>query len=275
MMSGLLLVLLAGALSAQGAPPAPPGIDARQDSAPLRLFLNLPAYRLEALRDSEPVATIRVAIGSREYRTPIGRFQVTHLTWNPWWYPPARDWARHDTITPPCPANPMGVVKLGFGNGYFIHGTPKPATVGNAASHGCVRAANGDAQALAELIVAQVQPDALPAVRAWAASAVTRELPLRTPVPLDIRYELAEVRADSLLLYPDVYRRSPATAARALIAMRALVRAGVNPDRVETAKLTDLIARSRRGPVSIAVIDLLQPPLVTVRPLTLPSGGMP
>ena len=246
-----------------------------QDAADLRLVVNLPAYRLDALAGDAPVTTVRVAIGSRQYRTPVGRFAVTEITWNPWWYPPDSEWARLDTVTPPCPANPMGVVKLGFGNGYFIHGTPAPASIGSAASHGCVRADNGDAQALAELIVRHADPDRLPAVRDWAAAKVTRRLALARPVPLEIRYELAEVRGDSLHLYPDVYGRAPAAAARALIAMRALAAAGVNTQRVEMLKLEQLIFQSRRAAVTIAVADLVIRPAVSLLPPATSNGGLP
>lgn len=248
---------------------------AADDSVALRLALNVPAYRLEARVGDSVAATVRVAIGQRQYRTPVGRFDVTEITWNPWWIPPASEWARSDTVTPPCPANPMGVVKLGFGNGYFIHGTPAPTSVGSAASHGCVRAANGDAQALAELIVRQVAPDRVPAVREWAAAKVTRRLVLPRPVPLDIRYDLAEVRGDSLHLYPDVYGRAPGAAARALIAMRALAAAGVNTERVEMVRLERLIYDSRRGPVAVALGDLLLRPAAVLPAPAVTTGGLP
>ena len=274
-MADRLLFLLGLALGTV-CPAAPAtGLPLAHDTVALRLVLNLPAYRLEALEGDSLAATLRVAIGSREYPTPTGRFTVTRITWNPWWYPPARDWARNDTITPPCPTNPMGVVKLGFGDGFFIHGTPAPSSIGSAASHGCVRTANSDAQALAELIVRHAHPDALPAVRGWASAATTRVLALRHGVALEIRYDLAEVRGDSLLLYPDVYARAPATAARVRLALTALAAGGVNVQRIDRFVLGRAIATSRRGRVAVAIVDLLEPPLVVTGPVIPATGGIP
>lgn len=266
-MPWIIALAMAGALRLEA--------QAAGDSVALKLALNVPAYRLEARIGDSVAATVRVAIGQRQYRTPVGRFDVTDITWNPWWYPPDSEWARHDTVTPPCPTNPMGVVKLGFGNGYFIHGTPLPSSVGRAASHGCVRTANSDAQALAELVVSHAAPDQLPAVRQWGAAKVTRRLVLARSVPLEIRYDLAEVRGDSLHLYPDVYGRAPAAAARALIAMRALAAAGVNTQRVSMVKLEQLIEQSRRAAVTSALADLVIRPAVSLLPTDALTGGLP
>ena len=62
-----------------------------------------------------------MAVGERRYPTPLGASQVTHITWNPWWYPPRTEWARNDTIHAPGDLNPMGRVKLQFGGLYFLH----------------------------------------------------------------------------------------------------------------------------------------------------------
>ena len=41
-------------------------------------------------------------------------------------------------------AGELGRFRLGLGDGYFIHGTPYEETVGQAATHGCVRLHDAD-----------------------------------------------------------------------------------------------------------------------------------
>ena len=118
----------------------------------VRVELNIPAFRLDVWRDSVRVESFGVAVGSRRYATPRGSFAITTVTWNPWWYPPPSEWAANDTVTPPGPANPMGRVKVQLATTYFIHGTPLEASIGSAASHGCIRMRNADAIAFARLL---------------------------------------------------------------------------------------------------------------------------
>jgi len=217
------------------------------------LVLQVPAYRLDLLRGARVERTIHVAIGMRTHATPLGRFAVSSITWNPWWYPPPSPWAANDTVTPPCPANPVGRVKLGFAPLHFIHGTPAARSIGRAASHGCVRVSQDDALALADLLVRAVLPESAGAAAEYAAGLATRRMNLALPVLLEIRYELAEVRGDTLWLYPDVYRRIPGTARRRQLARRALAAAGRDSTAFGDEQLTALIAASRRRPVSVAL----------------------
>ena len=46
----------------------------------------------------------------------------------------------------------LGTRRLNLGDGYGIHGTNKPETVGQAVSHGCVRMRNEDIERLFELV---------------------------------------------------------------------------------------------------------------------------
>ncbi len=242
---GMAAVLILGT---GGAGPA--AAQAPVDTA-LRLRLNLPAYRLEAIQGEQVVMTVRVAIGMRDYQTPTGGFSVSTITWNPWWFPPPSPWAAGDTITPPCSSNPVGRVKLGFAPLHFIHGTPAPRSIGRAASHGCVRATQQDALALAALVIRHVLPESTAAAERHAADTATRAMRLAHPVPLEIRYDLAELRGDSLWLYPDVYRRTPSRAARLRDAVRLLGAAGRDTTALDRTALAAAIARSRLAPVAL------------------------
>lgn len=46
----------------------------------------------------------------------------------------------------------LGVNRLYLGNGYGLHGTDEPASIGRAASHGCVRLRNEDIEALFRIV---------------------------------------------------------------------------------------------------------------------------
>jgi hypothetical protein len=76
----------------------------------IELQINVPAYRLDVYERATRARGFRVAVGMPEYPTPTGSFEISRLTWNPWWVPPDREWARGETVTPPGPANPMGRV---------------------------------------------------------------------------------------------------------------------------------------------------------------------
>ncbi len=86
------------------------------------------------------VRKFKVATGRSEYPTPLGTFEVINKQANPWWYPPASDWAKDSEPIPPGPSNPLGTRWMGISAPYVgIHGTPNAASIGYSASHGCVR----------------------------------------------------------------------------------------------------------------------------------------
>jgi L,D-transpeptidase-like protein len=223
--------------------------------AELSLTLNLPSFRLEVHRGRALLRTFRVAIGMRTFQTPRGSFAITQVEWNPWWIPPDEAWARHEHVTPPGGANPMGKVKLYFRPLYFLHGTPFGSSIGSAASHGCVRMRNQDAIDLALLLQGPDSPAAAAErLRPLLVDySVTRMFAVAQPVPLQITYQVAEVRADSLFLYADVYRLGPATVHDALVAMSAK---GVDTSAVERDALASAVHDARRATVAVSLQSL-------------------
>jgi lipoprotein-anchoring transpeptidase ErfK/SrfK len=117
----------------------------------VHLAVDLSQRRLTVLNGDEEVTTYGVAIGAPKYPTPTGTFSVQKIVWNPAWIPPDRDWAKHKEPQPPgSTLNPMRVVKIYFREpDYYIHGTNAPASIGDAASHGCLRMEADDAARLA------------------------------------------------------------------------------------------------------------------------------
>lgn len=51
---------------------------------PLRIVINIPAYRLDVYADSVIVDSAVVAVGAVMFPTPRGSFQITRIEWNPW-----------------------------------------------------------------------------------------------------------------------------------------------------------------------------------------------
>ena len=79
------------------------------------------------------------------FETPKGFFHVDSKIDNPWWRKP--DWAFiEEGKTPPSADDDerfdpkaMGDYAIGFGDGYFIHGTTLERLIGVSVTHGCVR----------------------------------------------------------------------------------------------------------------------------------------
>jgi lipoprotein-anchoring transpeptidase ErfK/SrfK len=95
------------------------------------------------------------AVGTKAHPTPMGRFMVRHIVWNPAWVPPNAGWAKgKKPAAPGDPKNPMRAVKIFFQEpDYYIHGTNDEDSIGYAASHGCIRMAEADAVALAKYLM--------------------------------------------------------------------------------------------------------------------------
>jgi L,D-transpeptidase ErfK/SrfK len=88
-----------------------------------------------------------------EFDTPAGVFHVTSKLSDPWWRKP--DWAYiEDDI--PIPKDErerydpemMGEYAIGFGDGFFIHGTIYERLLGISVTHGCVRVNTHDLRIL-------------------------------------------------------------------------------------------------------------------------------
>ena len=117
----------------------------------MRLEVSLSARHLTVIKDGEVVRTYGIAVGRPSHPTPTGHFQTGDIDWNPSWTPPPTDWARNKRYQPPgAESNPMQGVKIYFkAPYYFIHGTKNPGSIGEAASHGCIRMTEADANNLA------------------------------------------------------------------------------------------------------------------------------
>ena len=124
--------------------------------APLMLTADLSSRMLTVRRGDSTLKTYQVAVGQPRYPTPPGSYTIKKIIWNPSWHPPPDSkWARGKSAKGPGePGNPMKVVKIFFREpDYYIHGTDAVSSLGEAASHGCLRMDPDEVADLAKLIM--------------------------------------------------------------------------------------------------------------------------
>jgi L,D-transpeptidase ErfK/SrfK len=123
------------------------------------IVINLPEYRLYYYpKDSGTVMTFPIGIGRTGFQTPAATTKIVAKIVNPSWYPTKAHRVEHaemgdilPTVVPAGPDNPLGKLAMQLTlPGYFLHGTNKPAGVGQQVSHGCVRLYPDDIQSLAD-----------------------------------------------------------------------------------------------------------------------------
>ncbi|ASM71957.1 MULTISPECIES: L,D-transpeptidase family protein [Roseobacteraceae] len=106
----------------------------------------------------QEIANYPVAVGSAGTPSPSGNMTVEAVALEPTYhYNPDVNFKQGENdkplTLPPGPNGPVGLVWIDLSKPtYGIHGTPEPASLFTAHSHGCVRMANWDAQELASLV---------------------------------------------------------------------------------------------------------------------------
>jgi hypothetical protein len=91
------------------------------------------------------------------FDTPRGEFAVKSKIKNPYWVKP--DWAFIEEGEPipknqedRVEAGSLGDYALGFGDGYFIHGTLYTRLLGRNVTHGCVRVGDDDLKEIFKMV---------------------------------------------------------------------------------------------------------------------------
>ena len=111
------------------------------DKYPTYIVVDRSNFTLTLYRDLAVEKQYTVAIGAEGFDTPTGLYHIQDKQVDPVWNVPDSDWAGSlagQTI-PPGPDNPLKARWMGIYNGAGIHGTSDTASLGSAASHGCVR----------------------------------------------------------------------------------------------------------------------------------------
>lgn len=121
-----------------------PKVTTEKLTAQFRHFVAISRSRreLRLFVDRKLAKTYRVGIGAIGFDTPAGLYEIETKAGNPAWYVPDSDWAGDlagKVIAGNDPANPIKARWMGFWDGAGIHGTADEASIGTAASHGCIR----------------------------------------------------------------------------------------------------------------------------------------
>ena len=117
-----------------------------QRSAARRVIVSIPDRKLAVLDGERLVRVFSVAVGAPVSPSPTGDYQIITRIANPTYYHPGQ-------VIPAGNDNPLGPRWIGLNReGYGIHGTNVPSSIGKAASHGCIRLRNRDVEQLFEMV---------------------------------------------------------------------------------------------------------------------------
>ena len=100
---------------------------------PFSIQISVGKRRLTLYKNGRLVKIFPIAVGKMLTNTPIGEFVIVNREYNP--------------------GGPFGVLWLSLSKqGYGIHGTNDPSSIGKGVSHGCVRMFNRDVLQLADMV---------------------------------------------------------------------------------------------------------------------------
>ncbi|UJA19930.1 L,D-transpeptidase family protein [Thermoleophilia bacterium SCSIO 60948] len=114
---------------------------------PTYMTVDRATFQLRLYKNLELEKTYTVAVGAEGFDTPVGEYTIQNMAVDPVWSVPDSDWAGNlagQTIPGGAPNNPLKARWMGIYDGAGIHGTDDTASLGSAASHGCVRMAVPD-----------------------------------------------------------------------------------------------------------------------------------
>jgi lipoprotein-anchoring transpeptidase ErfK/SrfK len=140
-------------------------------AAPRRVVVSIPDRKLAVIDGSGIVATFDVAVGKPSTPSPVGTFTIVNRIAHPTYYGPARTVA-------PGPHNPLGTRWMGLSEqGYGIHGTSDPTSIGFARSKGCIRLRNADVERLFD----QLRPGDIVELHAERTAEIQQLFPAAAP----------------------------------------------------------------------------------------------
>ena len=118
---------------------------------PRVIAIDRDATLLRLYEDLKLKRKYRIAVGQAGLETKAGRYEIEDKQVDPAWHVPNSDWAGElagQTIPPGDPDNPLKARWLGFFDGQGIHGTDQISSLGQSASHGCIRMSIEDVKQL-------------------------------------------------------------------------------------------------------------------------------
>ncbi len=190
--------------------------DSESKGAEQRIVVNIPAYKLFLIGDSEKYE-FDVAVGKKDHRrrpTPVGKGVISEkrerivfvydqdipqldekkgkkIIWTHTFD------SKGKPLKFKIPYEKMRALAMEIREGnrvvkdFVIHSTPDEYTIGGPASDGCIRLRIEDMLKLYDLVAPNVSKGKL-----------------KQPVPLDLEYHLVEMRSDQILLHANLYNRN-------------------------------------------------------------------
>jgi hypothetical protein len=122
---------------------------------PAVIVVHRSQFKLTLYKGLRPAKTYGIAVGQVGLETPAGLYHVQNKAVDPAWHVPDSDWAGDlagKVIAGDDPSNPIKARWMGIYNGAGIHGTADDASIGSAASHGCIRMHIPDVEELYEQV---------------------------------------------------------------------------------------------------------------------------
>jgi len=110
------------------------------------VLVSIPDRKLVVVENGKVLRAFPVSVGAPMSPSPTGKFEIVNRLANPTYY-------RAGLVIPAGKNNPLGPRWVGLNKqGYGIHGTSAPGSIGKAASHGCIRMRNRDVVEFASLV---------------------------------------------------------------------------------------------------------------------------
>lgn len=212
-----------------------------------RVIVNSPAYRMDVFDEGRLVKSYKIAIGYPEFPLPTGLRKARTIIFNPTWTPPDEPWVAKmkdvsvgKKVEAGSRLNPLGPIKIPIGGPSLIHGGKPASKLGKFASHGCVGLTTPQirefTKQLADLGGTSVTDAEMNSFA--RAKTETKELKLRQPIPVELRYETITVEDGSLHIYRDVYEQDTNTEEN----LRAVLEAyGVEMDDLTAEERTQVL----------------------------------
>lgn len=179
-----------------------------------RIIVNTPAFRMDIFENGKLRKSYKIGIGYPEFPIPTGLRHARTVIFNPTWTPPDEPWVKGDIlpgkkVEAGSKLNPLGPIKIPIGYPSLIHGGKSADRLGNFASHGCVGLTNVQIQDFTKEITSLSGTELTQKDIAEYAKAKTetKDVILKTPIPVELRYETIVVENGKLKIYRDVYER--------------------------------------------------------------------
>jgi murein L,D-transpeptidase YcbB/YkuD len=206
------------------------------DFGPRYVFVNIPAFHLDAFENGQVVLNMKVVTGRKQDPTPVLADQMTHVVFSPYWnIPPSivkneimpqvdrdPDYLERNNIEAvgtsgreetrlrqrPGPRNSLGFVKFMFPNNFnvYLHDTPADALFNRDArhfSHGCVRLERP--MELAKYVLRDQPEWTEERIKSAMHSGTERTVKVKEPIPVYLAYFTAWEDNGTLQIRPDVY----------------------------------------------------------------------